>query len=153
MRRPTYLTGLAAALLLALGAGADDKPAEKPAHDHHAGAFADCAKACNDCQRECDSCARHCALLVADGKKDHMTTLGTCTDCADICSTAARITSRQGPFSAGICEGCAKACDACGEACGKFADDEHMMKCSEQCKACAKACREMIKHAGHAAEK
>jgi hypothetical protein len=147
MRRPKYLTGLAAALLLALGAGAD----EKPAADHHAGAFADCAKACTDCQRECDSCARHCALLVADGKKDHMTTLGTCSDCAEVCSTAAHITSRQGPMSVTICEACAKTCDTCGEACAKFKDDEHMKQCSESCKACAKACREMIKHAGHAA--
>ncbi len=148
MTRPQYLalSGLAAALLLAVGAGADDKPA----HDHHAGAFLDCAKACNDCQRECDSCARHCAGLVADGKKDHMTTLGTCTDCAEICSAAARITARQGPMSATVCEACAKACDSCGAACDKFKEDEHMKRCAETCAKCAKACREMLKHAGHA---
>jgi hypothetical protein len=150
MRRPKYLTGLAAALLLALGAGADEKAAEKPAHDHHAAAYLDCAKACGDCQRECDSCAHHCAMRVADGKKEHMKTLGTCTDCAEICSTAAHIAARQGPMAVTICEACAKSCDACGEACGAFKDDDHMKKCSESCKACAKACRDMIQHVGAA---
>ena len=147
MNRPKYfaLFGLAAALLLAVAAGADDKPAA----DHHAGAFQDCAKACNECQLECDSCARHCALLVADGKKDHMETLGTCSDCAEICAAAAKVTSHHGPLSATVCDGCAKACDACGTACEKFPDDEHMSHCAKACRDCAKACREMIEMAGH----
>jgi hypothetical protein len=139
------LSPLLALLILAPTAGlADEKPG-----DHHGGAFMECAKVCDDCQRECDSCARHCALLVAEGKKDHMKTLGTCSDCADMCSTAARVAARQGPMAVIQCEACAKSCDICGEACGSFADDAHMKRCAEMCRTCAKACREMIKHAGH----
>ncbi len=142
------LLGCALLLSLTLAAGADEKAA-----DHHNAAFMDCAKACNDCQRECDSCARHCALRVADGKKEHMKTLATCTDCAEICSTASHVASRQGPMAVLICDACAKSCDTCGEACGTFKDDDHMKLCAEACKKCAAACREMIKHAAHAAEK
>ena len=149
MKRLVPLLGLAAILLFAVGTTADDKPAPD---DHHGGMFITCAKACNDCQRECDSCAGHCAGLVAEGKKDHMKTLGTCTDCAEICSAAARVTAHQGPMSAIICDACAKACDTCGDACAEFKDDDHMKKCSEQCKTCAKACREMVKHAAHLLE-
>jgi hypothetical protein len=153
MKRHKYLAllGLAAALLLVLGAGAADDKAQ-PA-GHHDAAFEACAKACNDCQRECDSCAHHCSLRVADGKKEHLKTLGTCTDCAEICSAAARITAHMGPMSATICDACAKACDSCGEACGTFKEDEHMQRCAKACETCAKACREMIKHAAHATEK
>ena len=54
-----------------------------PKSDDHAGhagqdeMMAKCAKACSDCQRACDSCATHCAHLVAEGKKEHLTTLMT----------------------------------------------------------------------------
>jgi hypothetical protein len=153
MIRPTFAGLLGLAIALPLTAGAVGTAQDKPAHDQHAAAFLDCAKVCNDCQRQCDSCARHCALLVAEGKKDHLETLGTCTDCADICATAARIVSRQGPFSAGICEGCARACDACGAACDKFKDDAHMKACADSCRKCAQACRDMVKHTGQAAPK
>jgi len=149
MKRLVPLLGLAVALFLATGTIADDKAAPD---DHHGGAFMTCAKACNDCQRECDSCARHCAGKVADGKKEHMKTLGTCADCAEICSAAARITAHRGPMSVTICEACAKACDTCGDACGEFKDDDHMKRCSDECKKCAKACREMVKHAAHLSE-
>jgi hypothetical protein len=149
MNRLVPLLGLSALLLFTVGGTADDKPAHD---DHHGGMFLTCAKACNDCQRECDSCARHCALRVADGKKEHMKTLGTCIDCAEICAAAARICSHQGPMAATICEACAKACDTCGEACGSFKDDDHMKLCAESCKTCAKACREMVKLAAHLSE-
>lgn len=141
------LTGLiTTALLLAGmhslalgGTGADVK---------HATAFDQCAKACADCMRECESCAHHCAHLLAEGKKDHLHTLGTCTDCAEVCSSAARIVSRHGPLAVPICEMCTKACDTCAAACEKFPDDPHMQRCARECLVCAKACREMIEHAG-----
>ncbi len=147
-----HLAGLAAAALLVLGArapAADTAAADDP-HAMHAKHFMECAKACADCQRECDSCASHCAHLVAEGKKEHMKTLGTCADCASICSTAARITARGGPFSGTICEACAKACAACGAACDQVGgDDEHMKRCAEECRRCEKACRGMLQMVGH----
>lgn len=116
-----------------------------PAGDHHHDLNDKCARACNDCQRICDACSTHCAKLVANGKKDHLTTLRTCQDCATHCSAAATIVSRNGPFSDLICTACAEACQKCGKACEKF-DDKMMKQCAEECFKCEKACREMLKH-------
>jgi hypothetical protein len=118
------------------------------ADDQHGGAFEECAKACNDCQRSCDMCSSHCAKMVADGKKDHLTTLETCQDCATHCSAAASIVARKGPFSDTICKACAEACKRCGDACEKFNDDSMMKKCADECRKCEKACQEMLKHVG-----
>jgi hypothetical protein len=118
-------------------------------HDKH---YQDCAKACSDCQRECDSCATHCAHQLHEGKKDHLTTLGTCQDCADFCAAASQIAARGGPFAALICQSCAEACARCGKECEKFPHDEHMKRCADECRKCEKACREMVEHAGHASK-
>jgi hypothetical protein len=109
------------------------------------------ARACNDCQRECDSCATHCAHLLHNGKQEHVKTLMTCQDCANICSAAAQIVARGGPMVGVICESCAQACTLCTKACENFRDDEHMKRCAEECRKCEKACREMLKHTERAA--
>jgi hypothetical protein len=140
---------LAAGMLLAVpgGKAQEKKPDEKKADPHH-GAFMECARACDDCARMCDACGAHCTDLVASGKKEHLTTLKTCQDCAAICRTASALTARQGPFSDTICIACADACKRCGDSCEKFKDDEMMKKCMEECRKCEKACREMLKHTG-----
>jgi hypothetical protein len=84
--------------------------------------------------------------MVAQGKKEHQTTLRTCLDCATHCSAAAQITARRGPFSDLICKACAEACAKCGKECAKFSEDEHMKKCADECRRCEKACREMLTH-------
>jgi hypothetical protein len=122
---------------------------EKKGHEGHeghtkAGPYEKCAKACTHCMRECESCALHCAQMVSQGKRQHRYTLGTCLDCGAICAAAAGVTSRHGPLSREVCEGCAKACDACGKACEKFSGDAHMSQCARACRDCARACREMI---------
>jgi hypothetical protein len=86
--------------------------------------------------------------MVADGQKDHLRTLGTCVDCGDYCSLAAKVVSRHGPLAVPTCEGCAKACEVCAVACEKYPDDEHMKRCATACRDCAKACREMVTTAG-----
>jgi len=116
MTRRTLLTGLISVGFLVLGGNfltADDKKVD----DKHAAHFEQCAKACTDCLRECESCAHHCAHLVAAGKKDHLRTLGTCADCADVCTAAAKVVARHGPLTSTICESCAKACAACAVEC------------------------------------
>jgi hypothetical protein len=123
--------------------GASDK------HDSHGKGhdqLRSCAQACSDCQRECDACATHCANLLSEGKKEHMTTLMSCHDCADFCTAAAQIVARGGPFAALICESCAEACGRCGQECEKFPDSAPMSRCAQECRRCEKACREMIKH-------
>jgi Domain of Unknown Function (DUF326) len=76
-------------------------------------------------------------------------TLKLCSDCADLCSLAARIESRNGPLDVLICEACAKACGQCATECEKFADQPHMAACAAACRTCADVCREMVRHAGH----
>jgi len=123
----------------------DEKPHDHGGHDHASHAMHICAKACSACQRECDSCATHCAHKAHDGKHDHLKSLATCQDCADVCSTAARIVSRGGPFGSLICQACADACSKCAAQCEKFPDDEHMAKCAKECLACREACLEMTR--------
>lgn len=152
MYRRTVL-GVLAALAVALVSGgsgaavAEDKSAESKGHEH----FAHCAKACADCMRACESCAHHCAHLVAEGKKEHMRSLGNCVDCAEFCASAAKIVSRQGLMMAPACAACAKACDTCAEECDRCCEkspDEHMKACAKACRDCSKACHEMVQHAG-----
>ena len=112
----------------------------------HAKHFADCAKACADCSNSCASCYHHCMNLVIAGKMDHIKNMVLCNDCGEVCSTAAKLTSRHSPLSVVVCEVCAKTCDVCEAACTKFSDDKHMTDCAKACRDCAAACREMIKH-------
>lgn len=140
-----WLSGLSV-LAIALGAGNARAADEKKDDDQHAAHFQACAKECAECMRECQSCARHCADMIVEGKKDHMTALGHCVDCADFCAAAAKIVARRGPLAAAICESCAKACDACAGECEKFPDDEHMKRCAHECRTCAKACRAMLEN-------
>jgi hypothetical protein len=114
----------------------------------HAAEFTDCAKACGQCALACDQCADHCGAMLAEGKKDHLTTLRTCQDCASVCGSAACITAKGGPFSDLICKACADACKRCGDECEKRSSDPVMKKCADECRRCEKACREMLKHVG-----
>ena len=104
------------------------------------------------CARMCDACSAHCARMVADGKKEHLTTLKTCQDCATFCTAASSIVAKMGPFSDLICSSCAEACKRCGDACEKLAEDKVMKDCAAECRKCEKACRQMPKHTGHTAK-
>lgn len=157
MNRRNLGVALALMTVIALGVAVAQQPKKaaksaKPVieHSEHNEGLQACAKACSDCQRECDVCSTHCGHLLVEGKKDHMMTLMTCQDCADICAAASQVTARGGPFSGIICQSCADACAACAKECEKFPDDEHMAACAKECRKCEKACREMAKHAGHA---
>ncbi len=112
-------------MALTLAAAGDNAAAGDKGHEHGQ-AFAACAKACADCSNSCASCYHHCVGLLAAGKKEHARTMILCNDCAEVCSTAAKLSARQSPFSAMVCETCAKTCDECGAACAKFSDDRHM---------------------------
>ena len=137
---------MATCALAFVAASAQSQGPAKGDHKHHSEAMHVCAKACSDCQRECDACATHCAHMVLEGKKDHLTTLMTCQDCANICATASHIVARGGPFAGLICEPCAEACARCAKECERFPQDKHMKQCAEECRKCEKACKEMLKH-------
>lgn len=135
------LSVAATLVVLSFVTAADPPAAHK--HDDH---FMQCAKACDDCARECDACSTHCAKMVADGKKEHLTTLHTCQDCATFCRAASGIAARKGPFAGLMCTACADACKRCGDECEKFKDDPMMKACADECRKCEKACRDMVRH-------
>jgi len=105
----------------------------------------DCAKACSDCQRACDLCATHCANLLADGKKEHLSCLMHCRDCATCCAACSQVCASGGPLSAVMADCCAKCCDHCAKACEAFPDDAHLKACAEECRKCEKACKAVAK--------
>lgn len=114
------------------------------ADERHVVSHDNCAKACSDCQRSCELCSTHCSKMLMEGKKEHMATLETCRDCATVCSAAASIVARKGPFAEMICTSCAEACKQCALECEKHKDDPMMKRCAEQCRACESACKEML---------
>jgi hypothetical protein len=133
--------------LIALVGFAQQLPQIQPgAHAEHSEMLQMCAKACADCQLSCDSCSTHCARMLNDGQKEHLASLMTCQDCADVCSAASQIVSRGGPFSNVICSACADACGRCAKECEKFPNDKHMKTCAEECRKCEKSCQGMVKH-------
>ena len=144
MKRAAW-SSFAVVLLVLLSSGDKGTPAADDPHEHGK-AFDTCAKACADCMNSCASCYHHCANLVNEGNKDHQKTMFLCNDCAEVCSTAAKLTSRHSPVAAVICDACAKTCDECGAACANFPQDQHMAACAKACQDCATACREMIQH-------
>jgi hypothetical protein len=138
--------GVAAVASILVVLGPPTRAGDEPDGHAHAKTFAKCAKSCADCMNSCASCYHHCLGLVKAGKKDHAKTLVLCNDCAEVCGTAAKLTSSHSPFATVVCEACTKTCDDCGAACAKFTGDKHMTDCAKACKDCATACREMIKH-------
>jgi len=126
--------------LLSLGARADEREPKDTDHEK----VHPCAKACADCANECESCFQHCVERVAAGAKRHTKTLRLCVDCGELCTTAAKLVSRQSPLRDLTCGACAKGCDVCAAACAKF-PDEHMKACARSCRDCANACRAMVK--------
>ncbi len=118
---------------------------KKVDHTEHDTVLQECAKACSDCQRACDMCATHCSHLLADGKKEHLSCLMHCRDCATCCAACSQVCASGGPLSAVMADCCAKCCDHCAKACEAFPDDKHMKACAEECRKCEKACKAVAK--------
>ncbi len=151
-RREFGVIGLSAVAATALQGSlfAAQKPGQAAVeHKEHDDMMQKCAKACSDCQRACDMCSTHCAHKLHSGEKDHMASMATCLDCADMCAVASQVAARGGPFAATICGACAEVCAMCAKECEKFPDDEHMKMCAAECRKCEKACREMTGHDKH----
>jgi hypothetical protein len=98
------------------------------------------------CAQACTACADACLSedMVADLTKCIRTNL----DCADICTTTARVLSRHTGYDANLSrsllDACATACQACGDECGRHAGmHEHCRICADACRACEQACRDL----------
>ncbi|MFY1687041.1 four-helix bundle copper-binding protein [Plantactinospora sp. WMMB782] len=103
--------------------------------------------ALNDCAQACTACADAC--LSEDMVAELTKCIRTDLDCADICTSTARVLSRHTGYDANISrtllEACATACRACGDECARHADKhEHCRICADACYACERACRALL---------
>jgi len=99
-------------------------------------------------------CAQACRADVDDdlseqNLSDMVLCIRLCLDCADICTAAVGVTSRQSAHGAGVIrpllEACAAACRSCGDECERHAEmHQHCRVCAEACKRCEQACRALL---------
>jgi hypothetical protein len=82
-----------------------------------------------------------------------------CLDCADQCTTAGRVLTRQTAFDPALArrvvEACSEACRACADACERHAEHhEHCAVCAEACRhgedACSGVAAVLWRQAAHA---
>jgi hypothetical protein len=99
-------------------------------------------------------CAQACRADVDDdlseqNLSDMVLCVRLCLDCADICTAAIGVTSRQAASDVSVTrpllEACAAACKSCGDECERHAQmHEHCRVCAEACRRCEQACRELL---------
>jgi hypothetical protein len=149
MRRREFASaGITAAALAAMEAAGLANERKPDPESSAASLFEKCGQACSDCQRICEACATHCAKLLSKGDEHHLQTLGTCRDCATLCSAASHIVAREGNFSDLVCRACEEACGRCAANCELHGrGDAIMSRCAEECRKCETACREMLAQA------
>lgn len=101
-----------------------------------------------ECAQVCAACADACVgEHVPNGGLDHCIRLTQ--DCADICTMASRVLTRQqSPDLALIAmtiELCAYACESCAAECERHAiHHAHCYVCAAACRRCFTACRELM---------
>ncbi|EWC63227.1 Ferredoxin [Actinokineospora spheciospongiae] len=103
------------------------------------------------CAQACTACADAC--LSESSVAELTKCVRTDLDCADICSTTARVLSRHTGWDAGIrrslLEACATACESCADECERHANmHEHCRICAEACRNCEQACRDLLAATG-----
>jgi hypothetical protein len=101
----------------------------------------ECIDACMECAKVSDMCAAACL-----GERD-LDALRRCLiltlDCADVCTSAARMMARDSDNEPSICRACAEICERCEEECRKHEDLEHCRICADVCARCAELCHAM----------
>jgi uncharacterized membrane protein len=103
-------------------------------------ALSDCAQAC---------IADVDADLSEQNVTEMVTCIRLCLDCADVCTAAMGVTSRQASYDASVTrpllESCVAICKSCGDECERHArHHEHCRVCAQACRVCEQACRELL---------
>ena len=103
-------------------------------------ALSDCVQACN---------ADNAADLGEQNVTEMVTCIRLCLDCADVCTAAMGVTSRQASYDASVTRplltACAAICKSCGDECERHArHHEHCRVCEQACRRCEQACREFL---------
>jgi hypothetical protein len=90
-----------------------------------------------DCAMACEYCAHACLQEPDTQKMSNCISLDT--DCADICTQAARLIGRNSVIAMQYLILCEEICRMCADECGKH-DHDHCRRCAEACRICADAC-------------
>jgi Domain of Unknown Function (DUF326) len=103
-------------------------------------ALSDCAQACT-ADADDDLSEQNLSEMVK--------CIRLCLDCADICTAAVAVASRQTGYDASVTgpllEACTAACKNCGDECERHARmHAHCRVCAEACRRCEQACRELL---------
>jgi hypothetical protein len=105
-----------------------------------------CIHACVESAQACIACADACVA-------EHDRALGRCIrlnlDCADLCTAASHILSRQLTPDLGVVsmalQLCAAVCDACAYECSRHAPmHAHCDVCAAACRRCTETCRVLL---------
>jgi hypothetical protein len=112
-----------------------------------AGALAAAIDALSDCAQAC--IADVDADLSEQNVTEMVTCIRLCLDCADVCTAALGVTSRQASYDASVTrpllEACVVICKSCGDECERHArHHEHCRFCAQACRRCELACRELL---------
>jgi hypothetical protein len=111
------------------------------------GTVAAAIDAINDCAQACT------ADVDADLSERNLTELLTCIrlcfDCADVCTAAAGVVSRQSAHDPDMMRAllgaCISVCKSCGDECERHAQmHDHCRVCAEACRKSEQACRELL---------
>jgi len=103
---------------------------------------------CLECEQACIACGDAC--LSEDTVADLRVCIALNLQCADLCSAAARILSRdciahRDAVIEHLLQACVLACDACAAECARHAaHHRHCELCADVCQRCADACRQLL---------
>jgi hypothetical protein len=112
-----------------------------------AGGLAAAIDALSDCAQAC--IADVDADLSEQDLAEMVTCIRLCLDCADVCTAAVGVVSRQADYQPSVTrpllEACVAICKSCGDECERHAQHhEHCRVCAQACRRCEQACRELL---------
>lgn len=98
-----------------------------------------------NCAATCNTCADAC--LSEDDVRMLAKCIGLNADCADVCTTTARLAGRVGHHQHAVMrhqvEACQEICRLCAEECERH-EHAHCKVCAESCRACEAMCGQML---------
>lgn len=109
-------------------------------------ALARCVEECLTCAHACTACADACLSELDEFLPALRTCVRSTQDCADICTTTARVLSRHTGYDANLTRAMLAACEVACRSCGDEGDRhasayEHCRLCAAACRRCEQACR------------
>lgn len=131
---------VAAACMLFLGAtavlGEDAKPAAS-GKDAAVCCAETCGATCGKCREECLKTLAYC--LKKGGKHADPEHIQVLMDCIDFCDLSSKLTARNSPMAAKLCQLCTDVCARCAKSCEDL-KDPNLQACVDLCKQCSQAC-------------